>query len=103
MVINEPNVTSVVGPRGMTRSDRVFTPRNVDTSAKSKGKEIASHVEIPTPNTYSQETHLSPKVVVTQEEAEEFSENSKEKQLQGSRPTESNSIKDIHVVFTTQF
>ncbi|KAI5446180.1 hypothetical protein KIW84_014147 [Lathyrus oleraceus] len=39
---------------------------------QAKGKEIASHVQIPTPNTNSQETNLSPKVVVTHEEAEEF-------------------------------
>lgn len=72
LVINEPNVTSIVGPVGMTRNGRVFAPRTVDTSAKAKGKEVATHVQIPVSNLEMQEMHLSPKVVVTREEAKEF-------------------------------
>lgn len=72
LVINEPNVTSIVGPVEMTRSGRVFAPRNVDTSAKAKGKEVATHVQILVPNLQMQEMHLSPKAAVTGEEAEEF-------------------------------
>ncbi|XP_050919753.1 uncharacterized protein LOC127137323 [Lathyrus oleraceus] len=70
LVINEPNVTSIVGPTGMTRNGRVFAPRTADTSAKAKGKE--ADVQIPVPNQEIQGMHLSPKVVVTREEAEEF-------------------------------
>lgn len=44
LVINELNVTSIVGPSKMTRSCRVFASRTVDTSAKAKGKEVATHV-----------------------------------------------------------
>ncbi|XP_050895879.1 uncharacterized protein LOC127102567 [Lathyrus oleraceus] len=72
VVINEPNVTSIVGPAGMTRSGRVFAPRAVDASTKAKGKEIATPVQIPVPNQEMQEMHLSPKAAVTREEAEEF-------------------------------
>lgn len=72
LVINEPNVTSIIGPTGMTRSGRVFAPRTVDTSAKAKGNEVATHVQIPILNLKMQEMHLSPKVDVTREEAEEF-------------------------------
>ncbi|XP_050915885.1 uncharacterized protein LOC127130978 [Lathyrus oleraceus] len=70
LMINEPNVTSIVGPAGMTRSGRVFAPRTADTSAKAKGKEAA--VQIPIPNQKMQDMHLSPKAAVTREEAEEF-------------------------------
>ncbi|XP_050915375.1 uncharacterized protein LOC127130402 [Lathyrus oleraceus] len=70
LMINKPNVTSIVGPTGMTRSGRVFAPRIVDTSAKTKGKETA--VQIPVPNQEMQDMHLSPKAAVTREEAEEF-------------------------------
>ncbi|XP_050897045.1 uncharacterized protein LOC127103847 [Lathyrus oleraceus] len=70
LMINEPNVTSIVGPAGITRSGRVFTPRTVDTSPKTKGKEAV--VQIPVPNQEMQDMHLSPKVAVTREEAEEF-------------------------------
>lgn len=72
LIINEPNVTSIVGPAGMTCSGRVFAPRTVDTSAKAKGKGVVTHIQIPVPNLEMQEMHLSPKVVVTCEEAEEF-------------------------------
>lgn len=59
LVINEPNVTSIVGPARMTRSGRVFAPRTVDVSAKAKGKEVATHVQIPTPNVnYKRCTYL---------------------------------------------
>ncbi|XP_050897557.1 uncharacterized protein LOC127104416 [Lathyrus oleraceus] len=70
LMINEPNVTSIVGPAGMTRSGRVFAPRTADTSAKAKGKEAA--VQIPIHNQEMQDMHLSPKAAVTREEAEEF-------------------------------
>ncbi|XP_050878831.1 uncharacterized protein LOC127082643 [Lathyrus oleraceus] len=68
--INEPNVTSIVGPARMTRSGRVFAPRTADTSARAKGKETV--VQIPVPNQEMQDMHLSPKAAVTREEAEEF-------------------------------
>ncbi|XP_050915609.1 uncharacterized protein LOC127130687 [Lathyrus oleraceus] len=70
LMINEPNVTSIMGLAGMTRSGRVFAPRTADTSAKTKGKEAA--VQIPVPNQEMQDMHLSPKAAVTCEEAEEF-------------------------------
>jgi hypothetical protein len=70
LMINEPNVTSIVGPAGMTRSVRVFAPRTADTSERAKGKEAA--VQIPIPNQGMQDMHLSPKASVTHEEAEEF-------------------------------
>ncbi|XP_050914897.1 uncharacterized protein LOC127129815 [Lathyrus oleraceus] len=70
LMINEPNVTSIMGPAGMTRSDQVFAPRTDDTSAKAKGKEAV--VQIPVPNQEMQDMHLSPKAAVTREEAEEF-------------------------------
>ncbi|XP_050896908.1 uncharacterized protein LOC127103720 [Lathyrus oleraceus] len=72
VVINEPNVTLIVGLDGMTRSGRVFAPRVVDASTKAKGKEIATPVQIPVPNQEMQDLHLSPKAAVTREEAEEF-------------------------------
>ncbi|XP_050915072.1 uncharacterized protein LOC127130033 [Lathyrus oleraceus] len=72
VVINEPNVTSIVGPAGITRSGRVFAPRAVDASTKAKGKEIATPVQIPVPSREMQDMHLSPKAAVTREEAEEF-------------------------------
>ncbi|XP_050920068.1 uncharacterized protein LOC127137672 [Lathyrus oleraceus] len=72
LVINEPNVTSIIGPARMAHSGRVFAPRTVDASAKAKGKEVATHVQIPVPNLEMQEMHLSPKVAVTCEEAEEL-------------------------------
>ncbi|XP_050889483.1 uncharacterized protein LOC127094733 [Lathyrus oleraceus] len=72
VVINEPNVTSIVGPAGMTRSGRVFAPRAVDASTKAKGKEVSTPVQIPVPSREMQEMHLSPKAPVTREEAEEF-------------------------------
>ncbi|XP_050895907.1 uncharacterized protein LOC127102596 [Lathyrus oleraceus] len=68
--INEPNITSFVGPTGMTRSGQVFAPRTADTSAKAKGKEAV--VQIPVPNQEMQDMHMSPKAAVTREEAEEF-------------------------------
>ncbi|XP_050877529.1 uncharacterized protein LOC127081302 [Lathyrus oleraceus] len=70
LMINEPNVTSIVGPAGMTRNGRVFAPRTVDTSERAKGKEVA--VQIPIPNQGMQDMHLSPKAGVTREKAEEF-------------------------------
>ncbi|XP_050890086.1 uncharacterized protein LOC127095442 [Lathyrus oleraceus] len=70
LMINEPNVTSIMGPAGMTRSGRVFAPRTTDTSKRAKGKEHV--VQIPIPNQGMQDLHLSPKAVVTREEAEEF-------------------------------
>ncbi|XP_050901917.1 uncharacterized protein LOC127108483 [Lathyrus oleraceus] len=70
LMISEPNVTSIMGPAGMTRSSRVFAPRTADPSAKAKGKEAA--VQIPVPNQEIQDMHLSPKATVTREEAEEF-------------------------------
>ncbi|XP_050889242.1 uncharacterized protein LOC127094454 [Lathyrus oleraceus] len=70
LMINEPNVTSIMGPAGMTRSGRVFAPRTDDTSAKTKGKKV--DVQIPVPNQEMQDMHLSPKAAVTREEAEEF-------------------------------
>ncbi|XP_050901997.1 uncharacterized protein LOC127109180 [Lathyrus oleraceus] len=70
LMINEPNVTSIVGPTGMTRSGPVFAPRTADTSLKTKGKE--ADVQIPVPNQEIQDIHLSPKAAVTREEAEEF-------------------------------
>lgn len=48
MVINEPNVTSIMGPAGMTPSGRVFVPRTIYVSAKRK--EVATHVQIPIPS-----------------------------------------------------
>lgn len=72
MVVKEPNVTSIIGPAGITRSGRVFEPRAVDTSTKTKGQEVATPVQIPVPNLEMQEMHLSPKVAVTREEVEEF-------------------------------
>ncbi|XP_050890447.1 uncharacterized protein LOC127095858 [Lathyrus oleraceus] len=72
VVINEPNVTSIVGPAGITRSGRVFAPRAVDASTKAKGKEVATPIQIPVPSREMQEMHLSPKAAVTREEAEEF-------------------------------
>ncbi|XP_050908475.1 uncharacterized protein LOC127122128 [Lathyrus oleraceus] len=70
LMINEPNVTSIMGPAGMTRSGRVFAPRNSDTSERAKWKEAV--VQIPIPNQGMQDMHLSPKAGVTREEAEEF-------------------------------
>ncbi|XP_050875985.1 uncharacterized protein LOC127079647 [Lathyrus oleraceus] len=70
LMINEPNVTSIMGPAIMTRSGRVFAPRTADISAKTKGKEAV--VQIPIPNQEMQDMHLSPKAAVTREEAEEF-------------------------------
>ncbi|XP_050909490.1 uncharacterized protein LOC127123302 [Lathyrus oleraceus] len=70
LMINEPNVTSIVGLAEMTRSGRMFTPRTADTSERAKGKEAA--VQIPIPNQGMQDIHLSPKAGVTREEAEEF-------------------------------
>ncbi|XP_050915448.1 uncharacterized protein LOC127130491 [Lathyrus oleraceus] len=70
LVINEPNVTSIVGTAGMTCSGRVFAPRTADASTKAKGKEVT--VQIPVPNQEMQEMHMSPKAAVTREEAEEF-------------------------------
>ncbi|XP_050897847.1 uncharacterized protein LOC127104725 [Lathyrus oleraceus] len=70
LVTNEPNVTSIMGPAGMTRSGRVFAPRTADVSAKAKGKVVV--VQIPVPNQEMQEMHLSPKATITCEEAEEF-------------------------------
>ncbi|XP_050908310.1 uncharacterized protein LOC127121930 [Lathyrus oleraceus] len=70
LVINEPNITLIVGPAGITRSGWVFTPRTADTFAKAKGKK--ANVQIPVPNREMQGIHLSPKAAVTREEAEEF-------------------------------
>ncbi|XP_050889154.1 uncharacterized protein LOC127094357 [Lathyrus oleraceus] len=70
LMINEPNVTSIMGPTGMTRSGRMFTPRTADTSERAKGKEVV--VQIPIPNQGMQDMHLSPKAVVTREEAEQL-------------------------------
>ncbi|XP_050889371.1 uncharacterized protein LOC127094597 [Lathyrus oleraceus] len=70
LMINEPNVTSIVGPIGMTRSGRMFAPRTADTSTKAKGKEVV--FRIPIPNQEMQDMHLSPKAAVTREEAEGF-------------------------------
>ncbi|XP_050916448.1 uncharacterized protein LOC127131577 [Lathyrus oleraceus] len=70
LMINKPNITSIVGPVGMTRSGRVFAPRIVDTSATVKGKEAP--VQILVPNQEIQDMHLYPKAAVTREEAEEF-------------------------------
>ncbi|XP_050908987.1 uncharacterized protein LOC127122740 [Lathyrus oleraceus] len=70
LMINEPNITSIMGPAGMTRSGRMFAPRTADPSRKAKGKEVAG--QIPVPNKEMQGMHLSPKVAVTREEAEEF-------------------------------
>lgn len=50
----------------------MFAQRVVDTSAKAKEKEVATHVQIPVPNLEMQEMHLSPKAAVTCQEAEEF-------------------------------
>ncbi|XP_050901926.1 uncharacterized protein LOC127108493 [Lathyrus oleraceus] len=72
LVINESNVTSIIRPAGMIRNGRVFAPRVVDTSAKIKGKEVATPIQILVPNLEIQEMHLSPKVAFTREEAEEF-------------------------------
>ncbi|XP_050893493.1 uncharacterized protein LOC127100384 [Lathyrus oleraceus] len=72
VVINEPNVTSIMGPAGIRHSGLVFAPRTVDASSKDKGKEVATHVQIPIPNLELQEMRLSPKAAITQEEAEEF-------------------------------
>lgn len=54
----------------MTQSGQVFTPKNVESGAKAKRKEIMDNVPITTPNTESQEELLSPKVTATQKEAE---------------------------------
>jgi hypothetical protein len=70
LMINEPNVTSIMGPAGMTRSGQVFAPRAADTFERAKGKEVV--VQIPIPNQGMQDMHLSPKAAVTREEAEEF-------------------------------
>ncbi|XP_050876657.1 uncharacterized protein LOC127080379 [Lathyrus oleraceus] len=70
LMINEPNITSIVGPTGMTRSGRVFAPRTADTSTKAKRKEVV--IQILVPNQEMQDMHLSPKAAVTREEAEEF-------------------------------
>lgn len=52
MITNEPNVTIIAGPRGMTHNRRVLIPasvqgRNTEPLAKSKGKEIASNAQNP--------------------------------------------------------
>ncbi|XP_050875850.1 uncharacterized protein LOC127079506 [Lathyrus oleraceus] len=72
LMINEPNITSIMGPAGITRSGRVLAPRIVDASAKAKGKEVVVPIQIPVPNQEMKEMHLSPKAAVTHEEAEEF-------------------------------
>ncbi|XP_050914623.1 uncharacterized protein LOC127129497 [Lathyrus oleraceus] len=72
LVINEPNVTLIIGPSRMTRNGRMFAPRTVDTSAKAKGKEVATHVQISVLNLEMQEMHLSLKAAVTHDEVEEF-------------------------------
>lgn len=47
LVINESNVISIVGPRGMTRSGRVFALRNVDTSVKAKRRKLLAMFKFP--------------------------------------------------------
>lgn len=56
----------------MTCSGRVFAPRAIDTSFKTKGKEVATPVQIPVPNLEMQEMYLSPKAAATREEAKEI-------------------------------
>lgn len=70
MVINEPNVTSIVRPGGMIRSGRVFSPRMVEPLAKDKGKEVATDTLNPTQNIGSQKETYSHRVTSSQKEAE---------------------------------
>lgn len=72
MVIYKPNVTIIAGSRGMTRSGRMFTPRNDEPLAKAKGKEIVSNAQNSTQNTKSPEGSSFPKEVAYQKEAKEF-------------------------------
>lgn len=56
----------------MNRNARVFTPRTIESAAKSKAKEISNNVLMPTPNIESQKVPLSYKDVENQKEGEEF-------------------------------
>lgn len=72
MVNNEPNVTTIAGSRGMTRSDRMFTPINDQPLAKAKGKEIVSNTQNSIQNTKPLKGSSSPKAAAYQKEAKEF-------------------------------
>lgn len=65
LIVNEPNVTSIVGPEGMTRSGRVFVPKVVKLLAKAKGKEVANDISIPAQSVESKEGLSSPKAVAS--------------------------------------
>lgn len=72
LVINEPNVTTIVRPGGMTLSGRVFAPRVIKPTTKPKGKKITTDTHNPAQNSESQEESSSPKASASQKEAEEF-------------------------------
>lgn len=72
IVISDPNVTSIVKPRGMTRSGRVFAQRTIEPLAKAKGEEVRNDTPTPAQNIESQGGSSSPKVVASQKDVEEF-------------------------------
>lgn len=72
LIINEPNMTSIVRPGGISRNGRIFSQRNiVEPSAKAKEKNVANGIPAPTSNTELQERLLSPKAIESRKETNE--------------------------------
>lgn len=65
-MINDPKVTSIVGPGGMTRSGQVFALKTIESLSKAKGKEVVINTPTPTQNIGSQEGFSSPKDATSQ-------------------------------------
>lgn len=51
LIINEPNVTNIYGPTGMTCSGRMFAPRVVEPVATAKGNAVSTNTQNSTQNT----------------------------------------------------
>jgi hypothetical protein len=78
----------------------VFAPRTADTYERAKGKEAV--VQIPIPNQGMQDMHLSPKVGVTHEEAEEFLRITKKSDYKVVDQLNQTPSKIFHVISTAQ-